>query len=400
MDFVTISDHNSIRGALEIAHLPGTFISNETTTYFPEDGCKVHVLVFGISGAAVSHDSGGSAPTSPTPEISAGGRHSLLGVASPVSRQRPVDRQSRREAVADVSAIRGRQRRPRPARANLVNAVFRHLTPELIGKMADRHGIEPAGPEPWKKTFTGGSDDHSGVYAGIAHTVTPYAEDVSEFLAHLKRRGPRGRRLLRRQRDDGAQFLPHRLPVLQSSLLRGDRNGKPTILGELFKRLLQRSPAQPQTSGFRGKVRSLAKGFFWSRHLNKLNEMERTLVEEFSQLFAGENRRNAASPPMDNRRTFRIACEISHTLGYGFFRRFVEFARQGKLMESLQAIASLGPVALSMAPTWRPSRRNTRTSPSCKRWRHTFPPAAELRNQTRARPGPPTPSPRSTASAA
>jgi predicted metal-dependent phosphoesterase TrpH len=49
MDFVTISDHNSIRGALEIAHLPGTFISNETTTYFPEDGCKVHVLVFGIT---------------------------------------------------------------------------------------------------------------------------------------------------------------------------------------------------------------------------------------------------------------------------------------------------------------------------------------------------------------
>ena len=48
MDFVTISDHNCIRGALEIADLPGTFISNEVTTYFPEDGCKIHVLVFGI----------------------------------------------------------------------------------------------------------------------------------------------------------------------------------------------------------------------------------------------------------------------------------------------------------------------------------------------------------------
>ena len=49
MDFVTISDHNSIRGALEIAHLPGTFISNEVTTYFPENGSKVHVLVSGIN---------------------------------------------------------------------------------------------------------------------------------------------------------------------------------------------------------------------------------------------------------------------------------------------------------------------------------------------------------------
>lgn len=38
MDFVTISDHNTINGALEIADLPYTFISCEVTTYFPEDG--------------------------------------------------------------------------------------------------------------------------------------------------------------------------------------------------------------------------------------------------------------------------------------------------------------------------------------------------------------------------
>ena len=49
MQFVTISDHNCISGALEIAHLPGTFLSTEVTTYFPEDGCKIHCLVTGIS---------------------------------------------------------------------------------------------------------------------------------------------------------------------------------------------------------------------------------------------------------------------------------------------------------------------------------------------------------------
>ena len=49
MDFVTISDHNCIRGALDIAHLPGTFISNEVTTYFPDNGSKVHILVTGIN---------------------------------------------------------------------------------------------------------------------------------------------------------------------------------------------------------------------------------------------------------------------------------------------------------------------------------------------------------------
>jgi len=45
MDLVTITDHNTISGSLDIAHLPGTFVSEEVTTYFPEDGCKAHVLV-------------------------------------------------------------------------------------------------------------------------------------------------------------------------------------------------------------------------------------------------------------------------------------------------------------------------------------------------------------------
>ena len=49
MDFVTVTDHNSIDAALEIAHLPGTFLGCEFTTYFPENGAKVHCLAWGMS---------------------------------------------------------------------------------------------------------------------------------------------------------------------------------------------------------------------------------------------------------------------------------------------------------------------------------------------------------------
>ena len=49
MDLVTITDHNTIDGALEIAHHPDTFVSVEVTAYFPEDGCKVHIVVLGIN---------------------------------------------------------------------------------------------------------------------------------------------------------------------------------------------------------------------------------------------------------------------------------------------------------------------------------------------------------------
>ncbi len=51
MDLVTITDHNTINGSLEIAHLPDTFVSEEITTYFPEDKCKLHVLALDITEA-------------------------------------------------------------------------------------------------------------------------------------------------------------------------------------------------------------------------------------------------------------------------------------------------------------------------------------------------------------
>ena len=51
MTLVTITDHNRIEGALEIAHLPDAFVSEEITTYFPEDRCKIHVLALNIDEA-------------------------------------------------------------------------------------------------------------------------------------------------------------------------------------------------------------------------------------------------------------------------------------------------------------------------------------------------------------
>ena len=51
MDFVTITDHDTIDGCLQIADLPDTFISEQITTYFPHDPCKIHLLVWGISEA-------------------------------------------------------------------------------------------------------------------------------------------------------------------------------------------------------------------------------------------------------------------------------------------------------------------------------------------------------------
>src|SRR5689334_186475 len=49
MSFVTISDHNTVEGALRIADRPNTFLSVEVTTRFPEDDVPLHVLVWNLT---------------------------------------------------------------------------------------------------------------------------------------------------------------------------------------------------------------------------------------------------------------------------------------------------------------------------------------------------------------
>ncbi len=47
MQFVTLTDHDTIAGCLEIAHLPGVIFGEEVTAHFPDDECRVHILVWG-----------------------------------------------------------------------------------------------------------------------------------------------------------------------------------------------------------------------------------------------------------------------------------------------------------------------------------------------------------------
>src|ERR1700759_2845362 len=49
MDFVTITDHDTIDGVLEIAHDPRVFVSVELTCWFREEPQAVHVLCLGIT---------------------------------------------------------------------------------------------------------------------------------------------------------------------------------------------------------------------------------------------------------------------------------------------------------------------------------------------------------------
>ena len=188
MDFVTISDHNCISGALEIAHLPGAFVSNEITTYFPEDRCKVHVLAWNI--------------TEPQFDDIQRARENIVDLRDYLWSERivhscahPLYNINDRLTIAHFERLLllfnvfesmngGRNRRGN----DMVRAVLDHLSQEQFEEIASRHSITPLGDAPWIKGFTGGSDDHSGVFIAKAYTECPPSNTSREFLGHVAAR--------------------------------------------------------------------------------------------------------------------------------------------------------------------------------------------------------------------
>ena len=180
MGMVTITDHNVIEGALEIAHLPNTIVGCEYTTYFPEDRCKVHVLVYGMTEA--QHRDITEA------------RENIFDFT------RYVQEQNLRHVCAHpLFWINDRLTLDHIEKLLLLyknwewNGDMVHemnqtmiglldtLTPLKIAELADKHGIEPAFDQPWRKNITAGSDDHGSLHLTRTYTEVPDAQTWDEF---------------------------------------------------------------------------------------------------------------------------------------------------------------------------------------------------------------------------
>ena len=189
MKFVTITDHNTIQGALELkAKYPEEcFVSVESTVYFPEDGCKIHVLVYGI-------DSGEFEQIQKVRENIYLFRdfirdrklaYSVAHATYSVNDRLTVEHIEKLILLFDIfETMNG-------SRSRLDNhpleTVLKSLTPEVIAELSGKHGIAPMSENSWIKGFTGGSDDHSGLLIGKAFTQAP-GNTVAAFLENLRNR--------------------------------------------------------------------------------------------------------------------------------------------------------------------------------------------------------------------
>ncbi len=183
MDFVTITDHNTLDGSFAIAHLPGTFLSTEFDTWFPENGCRVHVVALGIDEATFA--SALHARTSIYDLVAclreAGVLHFLAHPLFDMTGKLTEDVVEK--LLLLFSVLEGRNG-ARVLRCNgLLREIAGSLTPERIADMAERQGIEPHGENSWRKALTGGSDDHSGLFVAGVHTEAECDGTVEGFLS-------------------------------------------------------------------------------------------------------------------------------------------------------------------------------------------------------------------------
>ena len=165
MDFVTITDHDTIDGALTIADRPDVFVSEELTAWFAGQPQAVHVLCLDITPddhralqerardvervADYLHDAG----------ITAALAHPFYAVEAPLAPRH-------RRRLAELFPIWETRNGSRAMELNAPAAIY-----------VETHG----------GTGVAGSDDHAGVDIGRTFTETPLAATPQEFLAAIRR---------------------------------------------------------------------------------------------------------------------------------------------------------------------------------------------------------------------
>ncbi len=215
MDFVTITDHDTIAGAMELADLPDVFISEELTAWFKGEPQAVHVLCYGITAGdhewlqAHRGDVEECAAYLHEHEITAALAHPFYAVEAPLGARH-------RRRLAQLFPIWETRNGSRAKELNLPAFVY-----------IETHGGTPIG----------GSDDHAGIDIGRTFTEAPPSAAPAEFLAHIRagRAGAHG------AQGSAAKWTHAAMALAIRSLGTGNPAGRPnpTAVLKIIERVMR-----------------------------------------------------------------------------------------------------------------------------------------------------------------
>src|SRR3954452_12036437 len=369
MDYVTITDHDSIDGCLEIAHLPGTFISEQVTTYIPHDTCKLHILVWGISEQQ---------------------HRDIEGVRENIfDLQRYLQRAQLAHAVAHpLYSVNGKLEATHLEQlillfkhfeginglrdsllSDLAQTLFKQLTPEKIDVLANCHAVAPTHFEPWKKILVGGSDDHGGQFVASSFTETPAAESAEQFLK-LVRDGdcmPCGQ-------GGTPLILSHGFYNTVACFIQDRFHEKLGPGGALLEKMFSRfmEGRDPTEFTLKEKTEFIVQGVLSGKIFDFVKPANVSLWKELSGYFARPEVKAKLAAQLDKvsepeRRTFLMANMVAEQLAFRFFNKFVQQIGSGNMIESIQALSAIAPILVILTPyiygfhSQAPSRKWLRT---------------------------------------
>ena len=365
MDFVTITDHDTIDGNLAIAELDHTFISEEVTTYFPHDPCKLHLLVWGISEAQHSEI---SALRENIYDLQSYLQKAAIShsVAHPLySINGKLEASHLERLILLFKHFEGINGLRDALLSVLARELLSGLTSQKIEELANRHDLQPTHAEPWKKIFTGGSDDHGGQFVAGSYTETPRTRTAKEFLQHV-----REGKCVARGEGGTPLALSHGFYNTVSCFIQDrftERLGPSApLLETMFSRFME--GRDPTEFTLREKATFIAQGVMSGKIFELAKPGNVSLWKGLSKHFARPKVKAQLAKEMEGvtepeRRTFLMANLVCEQLAFRFFEKFVQQIRTGNVIESMQALSGIAPIIVLLSPyiyafhSQAPSRR-------------------------------------------
>ena len=352
MDYVTITDHDSIDGCLEIAHLPRTFISEQVTTYFPHDACKLHILVWGISEQqhrdieSVRENIFDLQRYLQRAQIAHAVAHPLYSVNGKLEATHLEQLILLFKHFEGINGLRD------ALLSDLAQTLFKQLTPEQIDVFANRHGVAPTHAEPWRKILVGGSDDHGGQFAASAFTETPAAKSAEEFLKSVRNGNctPRGQ-------GGTPLILSHGFYNTVACFIQDRFHEKLGPSGALLEKMFSRfmEGRAPTEFTLKEKTEFIVQGVLSGKIFDFAKPANVSLWKELSGYFARPEVKAKLAAQLDKvsepeRRTFLMANMVAEQLAFRFFNKFVQQLSSGNMVESVQALSAIAPILVILTP--------------------------------------------------
>jgi glycosyltransferase involved in cell wall biosynthesis len=352
MDFFTFTDDDSIEGCLEVAHLPGVFISESVTAVFPEDGCRVSILVWGITE----------------------NQHvEIQGLKANIYElQQYLVQQDIAHGVAQC--LHGLSHKLRPVHLMKLALLFRHfegingsdgaflagvtrylfgLTPADMQRFTTMTGLQPTHDEPWRKVWVGGSDDHGGTIPGKTYTEIPESRNTIQLLRHIRegRCEPRG--------DSGnplcAALDTYQVAFSYAKERLAGHAASPTIrlVEKAFARFMEGKDPTIFSPG--EKFAFLAQGIASGKIFELANPGPRSLWKELSGALNEPAMRAELNKELEGvedtgRRAFLMANMMASRLAYRLTMQFLEQLLDGRFLESIQMVGPVIPLVALLSP--------------------------------------------------